>query len=111
MFVDHRVGSSRSSIAGLQEADAVIVASGRPWGRYTTTGDSTGPAFADAGGISEGFRQAGFDVVAGSDVDPDACATYGLNFPEATTISGDLRSRGVRAKMLSVSRGSRCRCR
>lgn len=32
--------------------------------------------FSGAGGLSEGFRQAGFAVAAGSDNDPDALATY-----------------------------------
>ncbi|TDB75209.1 DNA cytosine methyltransferase [Micromonospora sp. KC723] len=61
--------------------------------------------FAGAGGLSEGFRQAGFDVVAGSDVDPDAVATYKLNFPEATPLSGDIREGSVKRDVLSVGRG------
>lgn len=47
--------------------------------------------FAGAGGISEGFRQAGWKPVAGTDIDPDACATYQQNFPEAVTLWGDLQ--------------------
>lgn len=47
--------------------------------------------FAGAGGISEGFRQAGWRPVAGTDIDPDACATYRQNFPEAVTLWGDLQ--------------------
>lgn len=61
--------------------------------------------FAGAGGISEGFRQAGWHAVAGSDVDPDACATYSLNFPEAIAVCGDLRSRGIRARLLTAAAG------
>ena len=60
--------------------------------------------FAGAGGISEGFRQAGFRVLAGSDSDPDAAATYALNFPEARTITGDIRKRSVREQILDVAR-------
>jgi DNA (cytosine-5)-methyltransferase 1 len=51
--------------------------------------------FAGAGGISEGFRQAGWRPVAATDIDPDACATFRLNFPEAETIWGDLREPSI----------------
>ena len=60
--------------------------------------------FAGAGGLSEGFRQAGFEVIVGLDSDPDAAATYALNFPEARTISGDIRSEEVRAQLAEVLR-------
>lgn len=40
--------------------------------------------FAGAGGLAEGFRQAGWQVLAGADVDSHASATFRLNFPEAT---------------------------
>lgn len=56
--------------------------------------------FAGAGGISEGFRQAGWRPVAGTDIDPDACATYLLNFPEAETIWGDLRDPDIHSGLL-----------
>lgn len=61
--------------------------------------------FAGAGGLSEGFRQAGFRIVAGSDVDPDACRTYALNFPEAAVICGDVRSQDVHSKILAAGYG------
>jgi DNA (cytosine-5)-methyltransferase 1 len=60
--------------------------------------------FAGAGGLSEGFRQAGFTVLAGLDSDPDAAATYALNFPEAQTISGDIRNRKVREQLTAAVR-------
>jgi DNA (cytosine-5)-methyltransferase 1 len=56
--------------------------------------------FCGAGGLSEGFRQAGFTVLAGADVDPDACATYALNFPEAACLYGDLRDSALREQLL-----------
>lgn len=62
--------------------------------------------FAGAGGLSEGFRQAGFRVIAGADVDPDACATYALNFPEADTICGDLRQPVIRERVLAAGRNA-----
>jgi len=59
--------------------------------------------FAGAGGISEGFRQEGFAIVAGTDNDPDATATYALNFPEATVITGDVRSPEIKEKVLAAA--------
>jgi DNA (cytosine-5)-methyltransferase 1 len=58
--------------------------------------------FAGAGGLSEGFRQAGFSVLAGLDSDPDAVATYARNFPSARAISGDIRTREVRDQLAAV---------
>jgi DNA (cytosine-5)-methyltransferase 1 len=60
--------------------------------------------FAGAGGIAEGFRQAGFQVIAGNDSDPDACATFALNFPDAVVVHGDLRSEHVKHRLLEVAR-------
>lgn len=60
--------------------------------------------FAGAGGLSEGFRQAGYTVLAGSDHDPDAAATYSSNFPGARTIVGDVRDEDVRASILKVAK-------
>jgi DNA (cytosine-5)-methyltransferase 1 len=55
--------------------------------------------FAGAGGLSEGFRQAGFQILAGLDSDPDAAATYALNFPEASTLVGDIRTDAMREEL------------
>lgn len=62
--------------------------------------------FAGAGGLSEGFRQAGFKILAGSDNDPDAVATYALNFPEASGIHGDIRSAAVKERVLDAARSA-----
>lgn len=62
--------------------------------------------FAGAGGISEGFRQAGFEVAAGSDSDPDAAATFALNFPEAKTITGDIRKPAIKEQILDAARAA-----
>ena len=61
--------------------------------------------FCGAGGFSEGFRQAGFEVATGTDVDPDACATYAQNFPRASTVCGDLRKEDVRRQVLEAADG------
>jgi DNA (cytosine-5)-methyltransferase 1 len=42
--------------------------------------------FAGAGGMSLGFEQAGFDIVASVDYDPIHCATHEFNFPGCETI-------------------------
>ena len=62
--------------------------------------------FAGAGGLSEGFRQAGFAIAAGSDNDPDAMATYAANFPEARAITGDVRAPAVKEQILDAARGA-----
>ena len=62
--------------------------------------------FSGAGGLSEGFRQAGFEVRAGSDNDPDALATYAANFPEAEAILGDIRVETVKARLLAAARSA-----
>lgn len=48
--------------------------------------------FCGCGGASEGLRQAGFDVVLGIDVDPQASETYKANFPDADFIFDDIRN-------------------
>lgn len=40
--------------------------------------------FAGAGGMTLGFEQAGFDLIAAIEVDPIHCAVHEYNFPETT---------------------------
>lgn len=61
--------------------------------------------FAGAGGISEGFRRVGWKPLAASDVDPDASATYGLNFPSAELLVGDIRERRLREELCDLASG------
>lgn len=42
--------------------------------------------FAGAGGLSIGFEQAGFDVVAAVEIDPIHCAVHKFNFPDCTVL-------------------------
>jgi len=59
--------------------------------------------FSGAGGISEGFRQEGYRVLGGSDVDPDAVATFALNFPNAEAICGDIRDGKTRERVTTLA--------
>lgn len=47
--------------------------------------------FCGAGGLSQGFRQAGFHVLAGQDYDEKAGATFALTHPEAAFIGGPIQ--------------------
>jgi DNA (cytosine-5)-methyltransferase 1 len=47
--------------------------------------------FCGAGGLSEGFRQAGFHVLAGQDFDEAAGATFASTHPEARFIGGRIQ--------------------
>ena len=70
---------------------------------------ATGPTcvdlFAGAGGLAVGFRQAGWAVLAANDADEDACATFRLNFPEASFFAGPVSR--VKAKALLKECGLR----
>ena len=46
--------------------------------------------FSGCGGISCGLRAAGFDVLAGADIEPKYIATFRANFPAARTLTTDL---------------------
>lgn len=51
--------------------------------------------FCGAGGFSEGFRQAGFKIVAGIDNDFEALMTYANNFPEGRAFHVDLSATNI----------------
>ena len=46
--------------------------------------------FCGAGGLSEGFRQAGFHVLAGNDIDPFAAETFAASHAEARFLPGPI---------------------
>lgn len=59
--------------------------------------------FCGAGGLSEGFRRAGFRTIGGTDIDPDAIATFAQNFPDAEAICGDIRKPTVRERIIELA--------
>jgi len=61
--------------------------------------------FCGAGGLSEGLRRAGIATVLGTDNDPDACATFTTNFPEADTLVGDIRDPALREQVADAAAG------
>jgi len=72
--------------------------------------------FAGAGGLAEGFRQAGFSTLAANDFDTAAATTFVSNFPEAAFLGGSisgisgrklLRLAGLRKGELDVLLGGR----
>jgi DNA (cytosine-5)-methyltransferase 1 len=52
--------------------------------------------FSGAGGLAEGLRQAGWAVLSGVDVDPNAGATFRLNFPEASFFEASISAVSAR---------------
>jgi DNA (cytosine-5)-methyltransferase 1 len=72
----------------------------------TVTSPTIIDLFCGAGGIAEGFHQEGFVSLAASDIDPDACATFKLNFPDAEVVHGDIRERDVQARVLEAGAGA-----
>lgn len=59
--------------------------------------------FCGAGGLSEGFRQAGFHVLAGVDLDEAAGRTFSATHPEATFFCGKIQD--IKVKELFSATG------
>lgn len=58
--------------------------------------------FCGAGGLSEGFRQAGFNVLAGNDIDPYAAETFATSHPEAQFLQGPVEDFSAQAFLNAV---------
>ena len=63
--------------------------------------------FAGVGGMSLGFEQAGFDVVAAVEYDPIHAATHELNFPRCSVICRDVRTLSGRDIRSAAGLGNR----
>ena len=63
--------------------------------------------FCGAGGLSEGFRQAGFHTVAANDYDPAAGATFKSNHAQYGTkfVLGDITEAAVMEELLHHAKG------
>ncbi len=59
--------------------------------------------FAGAGGMSLGFEQAGFDVVAAVEIDPVHCAVHKFNFPHCAMIPRSVV--GLKASEIRLAAG------
>ena len=83
-----------------------------PWREVETRGLAVNPhtynfvdLFAGAGGMSLGFRQAGFRKTFSVELDRDAANTLRANFPDSSHIAGDIRDvSGEKAAALTAGR-------
>jgi DNA (cytosine-5)-methyltransferase 1 len=58
--------------------------------------------FSGAGGLGEGLKNAGFEVVLANEIEPDFSRTYSLNHPETMVLNEDIHSidfAGVAARL------------
>jgi DNA (cytosine-5)-methyltransferase 1 len=62
--------------------------------------------FCGCGGISAGLRDAGFSILAGSDIEPNYICTFRHNFPEAIAVTDDLATLSPVALMQRLDIGS-----
>jgi DNA (cytosine-5)-methyltransferase 1 len=102
-----RASTSTSATVRLRSRAASGPAPIEPTGdRELSLALSVADLFCGAGGLSVGFRSAGFRVAAGSDHDPDAIATYAANFPEAAALCGDIRHPNLQERLREAVAGA-----
>lgn len=63
--------------------------------------------FAGAGGLSLGFEQAGFDVLAAVEYDPIHAMVHRYNFPECEVLCRDIKALSADDIRLAAARGAR----
>lgn len=59
--------------------------------------------FCGCGGLSKGFEQAGFNIIAANDIWEDALKTYKLNHPNTTTILGDITNLDIKNEIIKIA--------
>lgn len=62
--------------------------------------------FSGCGGLSEGLKQAGFNVIAAVEIDKDASKCYALNHPETNLIIKDIRDISVLKELKNELNGT-----
>ena len=62
--------------------------------------------FCGCGGLSEGFEEAGFDIVSGIDIDKDMIRSYCENHPKSISICSDIGK--VSCEELVANSGLKC---
>lgn len=98
-----RERSIRGSRQRANESPVLREDSPLPPARYAERELTTLDLFCGAGGLAEGFRRAGFRTLGGADIDPDAIATFALNFPDAAAICGDIRKPSIRERIVELA--------
>ena len=62
--------------------------------------------FSGCGGLTEGLKQAGFNVIAAVEIDKDAAKCYALNHPETNLIIKDIRDISVLRELKNKLNGT-----
>lgn len=60
--------------------------------------------FCGAGGMTQGFKKAGYETVIGVDFDQSACLTYKVNNPEINTICADLTDNKTKEYIINIAK-------
>jgi DNA (cytosine-5)-methyltransferase 1 len=60
--------------------------------------------FAGSGGLTQGLKRAGFDVIAAIEIDPLAVKTYSRNHPEVLVFEDDIRDLSCRSILRKLRR-------